>query len=202
MSMMVKIVFLAYVIVWPVGCTIIIENIDAPIDHERVGLLVGETDYSDALNQLGPPSKVSTLGNGLAFLYEHAMITEKQLGIRLNIKAVQWMRLLKFASARAEGKRQAFLLVFDNQGVLRNQRFHEWDENLGGGSAIQFFMTVSRLVDTSQFQDAIGPHQWGFSLLRPLPQTLNVHQSLDTGTGGLELQATPTKAGQHTLEMR
>ncbi len=28
------------------------------------------------------------------------------------------------------------------------------------------------------------------------------HQSLDTGTGGLELQATPTKAGQHTLEMR
>ena len=58
------------------------------------------------------------------------------------------------------------------------------------------------LVDTSQFEDAIGAHDWGLSLLRPLPQTLNTRQSLDMGIGGLELQATPTKVGQHTLEMR
>ena len=165
-------------------------------------LLVGETNYSQVLNQLGPPSKVSALGNGLAFLYEHTRAAENQLGINLEIQPVPWLRWFKLTTARGKAKRQAFLLVFDEQGILQNQRFYEWDENLGGGSSVQFFIAVSSLVDTTQFKDAIGPHQWGSSLLRPLPQTLNARQSLDLGTGGFELQATPTKVGQHTLEMR
>ena len=202
LSLTAKIIVLAYVIIWPVGCTIIKENIDAPIDHAKAELLVGETKYSQALNQLGPPAKVSALGNGLAFLYEHAVTAENQLGINLEIQPVPWLRWFKLTTARGNAQRQALLLVFDEQGILQIQRFHEWDENLGGGSSVQFFIAVASLVDTSQFVDVIGPHQWGRSLLRPLPQTLNMRQSLDMGTGGIELQATPTKAGQHTLEMR
>ena len=49
---------------------------------------------------------------------------------------------------------------------------------------------------------SIGPNQWGMTLLRPLPETLNARQSLDTGANGLELTNTPVYAGQHTLEMR
>ena len=202
MALTAKIVVLAYVTVCPTACTIIKENIDAPIDHAKAELLVGETHCSQALNQLGPPAKISSLGNGLAFLYEHTLTTENQLGINLETQAVPWLRWFKLVTARGKAKRQALLLVFDEQGILQNQLFHEWDESLGGGSSVQYFVAVTRLLDTSQFEDAIGPHQWGFSLLRPLPQTLNTRQSLDMGTSGLELQATPTKVGQHSLEMR
>jgi hypothetical protein len=202
MTLTAKIIALAYVTVWPAGCTIIKEKIDAPIDHAKVELRVGETHCSQALNQLGPPAKVSSLNHGLAFLYEHTLTTENQLGLNLETQAIPWLRWFKLTTARGKAKRQALLLVFDEQGILKNQHFHEWGESLGGGSSIQGFIAVARLLDTSQFEDAIGPHQWGFSLLRPLPQTLNTRQSLDMGTSGLELQATPTKAGQHSLEMR
>ena len=202
MTLTARIIVLAYVTVCPTACTIIKEKIDAPIDHANAELLVGETHYSQALNQLGPPAKASSLSNGLAFVYEHTLTTENQLGINLETQALPWLRWFKLTTARGEAKRQALLLVFDEHGILQNQYFHEWDENLGGGSSVQGFIAVARLLDTSQFEDAIGPHQWGFSLLRPLPQTLNTRQSLDMGTSGLELQATPTKAGQHSLEMR
>ena len=201
-SSTVQIVLFGFMFLWLVGCTIIGKHYDTPLDDTEIELLVGKVTYANTLDQLGPPAKVSALGDGLVFLYEHAIIAEKQLGISLEIKEAPWLGWFKYTSAWANSKRQALLLVFDGQGILRNQRLFSWDENLGGGSGVQLFIAVSNLVDTSPYEDGIGPHQWGISLLRPLPQTLNIHQSLDTGTGGLELQATPAKVGQHTLEMR
>lgn len=69
-------------------------------------LLVGETNYSQTLNQLGPPAKVSALGNGLAFLYEHTRAAENQLGINLEIQPVPWLRWFKLTTARGKAKRQ------------------------------------------------------------------------------------------------
>jgi hypothetical protein len=51
-------------------------------------------------------------------------------------------------------------------------------------------------------EDEIGPPEWGKTLLRPLPETLNVRQSLDTGDHGLEQEGTTTAVGQHTLELQ
>jgi hypothetical protein len=72
----------------------------------RAELLVGETNYSQVLNQLGPPVKVSTLDNGLAFLYEHTRAAENQLGINLKIQPVPWLGWFKLTTARGKAKRQ------------------------------------------------------------------------------------------------
>jgi hypothetical protein len=46
---------------------------------------------------------------------------------------------------------------------------------------------------------AAPQHQWGRSLLHPLPHTLNAANDLDTGLHGLEQRGTPTAVGQRTL---
>jgi hypothetical protein len=115
---------------------------------------------------------------------------------------VEILKWLKFAVASASADRQAFILTFDEQGILQTRRFLEHSEDLGTGGAIQLLLVVQELVGTSHLDDEIGPNDWGISLLRPLPQTLNIRQSLNTGTSGIEQKGTPTNVGQHTLELR
>ncbi len=42
---------------------------------------------------------------------------------------------------------------------------------------------------------------WGISLLKPLPEILNIPNNLKTGNTGVEQLGTPKSVGQHTLEM-
>lgn len=184
------------------GCTVLTRDIGSAVDPSGIRFAEGETHYRTVLHQLGPPAKVSSLAGGLAFLYEHVLTNEKQIGVSLKKLDVAVIRWLKFSTARGRADRQDLLLVFDEKGILRNQRFKDYDESLGSGSSIQFKFAVETLVDSSFLEDSIGPNQWGTSLLRPLPQTLNVRQSLETGDCGLEQAGTPTSVGQHTLELR
>jgi len=108
----------------------------------------------------------------------------------------------KVSAGRGIADRQALLLTFDDKGILQDQRFKEYRENLGTAGAIQYFLAVAPLLDSSFLEDEIGPPEWGKTLLRPLPETLNVRQSLDTGDHGLEQEGTATTVGQHTLELR
>jgi hypothetical protein len=184
------------------GCTVLTKDIGCPVDPCGIRFIEGETHYRTVIHQLGPPAKVSSLTGGLAFLYEHVVTKEKQIGLSIKELDETVFRWLKFSTARGRADRQDLLLVFDEKGILRNQRFKDYDESLGSGSSIQFKFAVETLVDSSFLEDSIGPNQWGTSLLRPLPQTLNVRQSLETGDCGLEQAGTPTSVGQHTLELR
>lgn len=181
------------------ACTVIHKKIDTPLDLSQTTLQGRETHFSSILDQLGPPAKVSALPSGMVFLYEHVSATEKQIGISLDVPIIRW---LKFAIAGASDDRQALVLVFDEQGMLQTHRFLEHREDLGKGGAIQLLIAVQPLIDTSHLDDKTGPNEWGTSLLRSVPETLNIRQSLNAGTSGIEQKGTPTNPGQHTLEMR
>ncbi len=182
------------------GCTVLRKEIDVPIDHAEISLKEGETHYRTVLQQLGPPAELSALPKGQAFLYEHIIAKEKQIGIGFgNLDVLSWF---KFSSGKGKADRQAFLLIFDEEGLLRQKSFRGYDEKMGSGISLQIFFAVDALVDSSYLDDSVGPNQWGSSLLMPLPQALNIRQSLDTGTEGLEQGGTPAAVGQHTLELR
>jgi hypothetical protein len=195
---------LALVLFLFAGCSVLKKEIGVAVDPAEIGFLEGETHYRAILDQLGPPAKVSALPEGLAFLYEYARTDEKQIAIGLGELVVinEILGLFKLSGGRGIADRQAFLLTFDDKGILKSQRFNEYRENLGTGGAIQIFLTVAPLIDSSFLEDEIGPPEWGKTLLRPLPETLNVRQSLDTGDHGLEQEGTTTAVGQHTLELQ
>ncbi len=184
------------------GCSVLKKEIDVRIDPGETPFLEKETHYRTVLDRLGPPGKLSALSEGLCFLYESARTDEKQIGLGLGATHFPLIRWFKFSVARGRADHQAFLLTFDREGILLSQRFHEYHENLGTGGALQFFAAVAPLIDSSFLEDEIGPSEWGKSLLRPLPETLNARHSLDAGDSGLEQEGAPTAVGQHTLELR
>jgi hypothetical protein len=181
------------------SCTTLSKEMGDPIDLGGIRLKKGETDYGSVLHELGAPAKISALPVGFVFLYESISVKEKQLGLNFDRPVWRW---LKISLAKSKVKRRALLVIFDDAGVLRSQQSLEREEDLGMGVDIQFIMRVASLVDTSHLEEKRGPNQWGFELLRPLPETLNRGQSLDTGATGLEQTGMPTGAGQNTLELR
>lgn len=199
---MLKYSLILYAVLSLCCCTYIYEDFGTSLDYSPKDFTEGVSHFHNALEQLGPPTTVSAYENGLLFMYEHIKTQERQLGLNFDIDPLPWFQWLKFSFARGNDDREALLMIFDEQGILQTRCYESWGDNLGGGFAMELFFSVQTLVDTTAYQDLIGPNQWGTSLLNPLPQTLNARQSLETGQNGLELIATPTKAGQHTLEMR
>jgi hypothetical protein len=151
------------------------------------------------VQQLGPPDSATRLPEGFAFLYEHSVIREFQIGISVNYSI---FRYVKFIHAWNSLDQEAVLFSFDNHGVLQNASSKRWKENLGGGSAVQFVLTVASLSDVSKFLRPADAHSWGSALLERPPVALNSGQSLRTGEHGLRQQRlAPDYVGQHTLEM-
>jgi len=189
------------------GCTVLHDDLGEAIPWEASLFKEGETHYRDVLGELGCPLKVSRAGDGVAFVYEHIFIKEGQIGIsydgeKWGIRRVEFLEWFEFVVGRAAADREALVMVFDRDGILQTERFAAWNQKLGSGFSIQFFIDVGSVVDTSAVRSQVDPNNWGAMLLRPLPKTLNTYQSIDDGRFGLELRGTPTGAGQRTLEMR
>jgi hypothetical protein len=184
-----------------------------PIDPTGEKFEEGVSHYSTILNDLGPPTKVSALPNGFVFLYEYVVTRESQVGIGLDIgrnlgfkvnpeSEFDFTSLFRLGFARGHADREVLLFTFDKEGILVAQRYLEYEENLGKGTGIQTFIGITSLVDSDHLTGDAIQHNWGMSLLKPLPRTLNDRQSLETGTSGLQQRGMPTGAGQHTLELR
>jgi hypothetical protein len=169
------------------GCTILRDELGSRVPWEASLFREGTTHYRDVLKELGCPLKVARNGDGVAFLYEYVYLKEGQIG-------------LTFGKASAD--REALVMVFDRDGILRTERFTAWDQKLGTGFSAQLIVDVGSVVDTTAVRSGIDPNDWGAMMLRPLPQTLNASQSIDDGRYGLEQRGTPEKVGQRTLEMR
>jgi hypothetical protein len=142
---------------------------------------------------------MSALGNGVVFLYEYTLITERQLGVTFRYGLLS---LIKFSHANAKADRKTLLLLFDDKGILKSYAFQDLTEKLGSGVGASFVYSVVSLVDTSNLEEEPAVFQWGTSLCKPLPEALNIHHSLDSGQHGLELKGTTKNVGQHSLEMR
>jgi hypothetical protein len=98
-------------------------------------------------------------------------------------------------------KGEFLLLTFDRQHLLTSATHSTWDNQGGGGKAIQPMFSFISVVDVDDITDIMPQHRWGKSLLQPLPGTLNSGSSLDTGKSGLQQRGTPTAAGQGSLGM-
>jgi hypothetical protein len=180
------------------GCTVLRTEIGNPIDATLVQDSSDSTHYRDTLKALGPPNRMSTAGSQIVFLYEYVLIKENQIGFSLNIK---WLDLFKFTLGKAHAKHQADMFIYGATGQLRSHVVREWMEDLGTGASVQLIVSILNVVDTDDYEVDAYQHMWGAGLLDPqLSVGLNRQNNLDFGAQGLEQLATPTWAGQHTLQ--
>jgi hypothetical protein len=179
------------------GCTVVTEELGESLPPVEQAAAQGATT-GQVLDALGPPSQITALNDGYAFLYEHALIRERQLGLSVNYL---WLRYFKLALGSAEADREALLLTFGRDGRVSNSAFFEWTEDLGKGNSVQFIIAVMSVVDTGEITETPITLKWGGELLQSrLPESLNRQSSTITGLNGLEQSGTPTGAGQRTLE--
>ena len=136
------------------GCTILRDDLGAPIPWEASLFQEGSSHYRAVLEKLGCPLRVSRHGDGVAFLYEYAYIKEGQFGISYD--GDMWgtgsagiLELFKFAVGKASADREALVMTFDRDGVLQTERFVSWNQKLGAGFSVQLIVDVASVVDTS-----------------------------------------------------
>lgn len=180
------------------GCTTLTAEYGRPLPESWSSLREGVADVGSAVAELGPPTRLSALPEGMVMLYEYVLIGERQLGINLEFLELE---ILKMSMGRARANREALVLVFDSGGMLRAMQHRAWEEDVGRGGSLQLFFVMLPTVDSSHLRALPEQHTWGRAALDPLPVTLNSAQSVAVGTHGLELRGTPTWAGQRTLEM-
>jgi hypothetical protein len=182
------------------GCTSLHKQIDPALELDACRYESRQTHYYQVLDELGPPTRLTALPGGFAFIYESLAIRELQIGIAGN---TGWLQLLKISLADTNLYRDMLLLHFGSDGVLLSYGTLESKEDLGKGGSIQPLFSLQQITDTSNYEDdAIDAADWGAQLLRSLPSLLNRPQGLASGMAGLEQSGTTTKVGQHTLEMR
>ncbi len=181
------------------GCTFISTEYGRPVLTDDSEFEDGATHFRDVMSKLGPPTKLSAVPGGMAFQYEHLRVKERQFGISIPIRSLEW---LKLSLGRARGDQDTLLLLFDHQGLLKSHRLEERELDLGAGTSVQIFFAVAPTVDTSGAEADYDTNKWGMALLRSPPEMLNSRQSLESGQNGMQRRGTPEKAGQHTLEMR
>ncbi|GJM15839.1 MAG: hypothetical protein DHS20C13_11660 [Thermodesulfobacteriota bacterium] len=180
------------------SCTVISKDIDRNVTVKNTSFELSKTHFSEVIEQVGPPSKLSKYNNGLVFLYESINIKENQIGLSADYNILKW---LKFSYAKGVAERQVLLLIFDNKGFLISQNYKEFEENLGSGQAIDYLFSIESLVDASKLEEDPSSLTWGSSLLKPLPEALNSPHNLGTGESGVEQLGAPNTVGQHSLEL-
>ena len=191
-------IFLPLILIFLASCTVISKKIDKNRTLDENAYELSETHFSDVIDGIGPPSKLSKYKDGMVFLYESIDKREKQLGLSSDYNVLRW---LKISYARGVAERQVLLLIFDRDGYLIAKDYTEFDENLGSGQAIDFLFSIQSLVDASRLEEEPASFSWGRSLLKPLPETLNSPHNLRTGERGVEQLGAPDSVGQHSLEL-
>ena len=78
------------------GCAVLHKDFGTPLPSAPP-LEAGAGTYRDVLRAMGPPHKLSRLGDGFVFLYEHAKLTERQFGFdgRWNIITLPRVRPIR-----------------------------------------------------------------------------------------------------------
>ncbi|HWW00200.1 MAG TPA: hypothetical protein VNZ64_10935 [Candidatus Acidoferrum sp.] len=180
------------------GCSHLTSELGCRLPAKPANLIVGQSTLGDVLKGAGPPTRISAAAGGFTMLYEYNGIEENQIGFSFEAPV---LRFIKFVGARARLEHQAWVLTFNTNGTLQAWGEEHWRNRLGAGAGAQILVTVSSLVDSSQIRRPAPQHDWGKLCLAPLPKMLNVGQSLDTGSQGLEQTLSPTAVGQRALEM-
>jgi hypothetical protein len=164
---------------------------------ERVG--VGAY-YAEILEELGPPTKMSALPDGMVFVYENTKITERQYGLILPGEVGKWIKAV-YASADADI--ETIVFVFDAQGRLSGADAETWNTDAGAGMSLTLLFSTGSFTDTEQYESSSARSlDWGKALTMPPLVGLNNRQNLETGLNGIQLTTSPEAVGQHALELQ
>jgi hypothetical protein len=181
------------------GCASLEHDIGTSLDKSALGGVGPGAHYAEVLDKFGPPTKMSALADGMAFVYEHATLTERQYGLILPGELGKWIKAV-YASADADI--QTFVFVFDEQGNLLSSDSEVWKTEAGAGMSMTLIFSTGSFTDTERYETAPArPLGWGKALTMPPLVTLNARQNLETGQNGIQLTTSPVAVGQHTLEL-
>ena len=181
------------------GCAYLEHDIGEPLALESVGSLPAGSHYAQVLDRHGPPTKMTALSGGMAFLYEHVTITERQYGFMLPGKIGKWIKAV-YASADADV--EVMLFVFDEQGKLRGADAQTWSADAGAGMSVTLIFSAGSFTDTEDYEaSASRSLDWGKALTMPPLVALNSRQDLETGANGVQLTTNSKGIGQHALEL-
>ncbi len=181
------------------GCARLEHNIGTSLDHAVPGQVGPGAHYAEILAELGPPTKMSALPDGMVFVYEHARITERQYGLILPGEVGKWIKAV-YASADADI--ETFVFVFDAQGRLSSADTEVWSTDAGAGMSVTLLFSTGSFTDTEQYESSPARSlDWGKALTMPLPVGLNGRQNRETGQNGIQLTTSPSAVGQHALQL-
>ena len=169
------------------SCTRIHISNDKEIDAARTHLIQHNTTYADVLVALGPPAKVTALPSGFAFLYESTQVLQR--GIALSVY------FIRVSVTKGDRVLDSYVVVFDERGLVIGHEKLTKSVPL----SMAFAVTIPTGGPPRELAASAPQHQWGMSLLNPLPQTLNTANDIDVGMHGLEQRGTPVAVGQRTL---
>jgi hypothetical protein len=169
-----------------------------PFSETALRRAMDAPDLGEAIATLGPPQRLAAVADGYVLGWEYWHIREQSLGISLgalgaDLMAIDW--------GRAQLAGEFLLLRFDLEHRLNASAFATWDEDGGGGTALQPSVALVDLVDVGDLLKPLPPHRWGALSLGELPVTLNRASDPDGGHAVLEQRGTPIGAGQRSLEM-
>ena len=179
------------------GCTQWRYELGTRLSPEMLPAIDQDLLLADVLARLGPPQRVSQAGGGYVLAWEFWKINEDTLGLSLGAMGADLLSV-DWGDAHMHGE---FLLVtFDRQHRVTGRTFARWSNDAGGGQAIQPMLGLVSLVDVEDMVDHMPHHQWGATLLAPIPQAINRNSRPDTGQNGIQRRGTPTGTGQQSLE--
>jgi hypothetical protein len=181
------------------ACTQIGTKIGNDYRAQLAPLLRGEgRTVDDVMAAMGPPHRVAAAGSGYVFLYQHYDIEEDQIGLSSEVQFLKWFKL---SLASAEADELVTVMTFDQQDQLVTISHWKDLEELGQAGSMMLAIQFSSIIDSGRMTSDPWPvSDWGQSLLKPLPASLNEFSSPDSGAAGLELRGTPANVGQRTLE--
>jgi hypothetical protein len=160
---------------------------DKEIDIAKTRTIQHDTPYADVLDTLGPPTKLTALPSGFAFLYESTQALLRSLSLSIYF--------IKASVTKGDRVLDTYVVLFDERGLVVG---HEQITK-----SVPLSLTFSVSIPTAGPPKALTvlapQHRWGMSLLQPLPKTLNAANDVDAGLYGLEQRGTPIAIGQRTL---
>lgn len=179
------------------GCSQWVYDMGTPIASHHVP--PQNTSLNDVLMDLGPPIRMTATDTGFVLAWEHWQIQENSIGVTLGALGADFFSA-DWGEVRVKG--EFLLLTFDHQHLLTSATHSNWDNDGGGGQAIQPLFGFVSVVDADDMIRSLPQHNWGFTLLQAdLPTALNSGSNSDTGQQGLQQRGTPTAIGQQSLEM-
>jgi len=179
------------------GCSVWSYDLGKPLSELDVPATNEQASLGEVLTRLGPPHKIAAGESGYVLAWEYWLVSETSVGLSLGFMGADFLSM-DWGDARVKG--EYLLVAFDREHELVSSTVSEWDNDAGGGGAIQPLFGFVSVVDVDDLTERMPQHRWGAAALKPLPNALNNPSNPDLGQGGLQQRGTPTGTGQQSLE--